>query len=74
VAALLGLPIEYASPTAVTADAWALAETLGWAKTYDAEYIALARAVDAPLVTADQRLVRGASHLATILGPADPRL
>lgn len=74
VAALLGLQIEYAFPTAVTAAAWALAETLGWAKTYDAEYIALARAVDAPLVTADQRLVRGASHLATILGPADPRL
>jgi len=74
VAALPGLPIDYATPTAVTREAWALAEGLGWAKTYDAEYVALARSLQVPLVTADRRLVRGASHLATILGPADARL
>lgn len=51
--------------------AWRLAEDLGWAKTYDAEYVALAQLVDSPLVSIDERLRRGAGHVVRILGPAE---
>jgi predicted nucleic acid-binding protein len=52
-------------------DAGRIADQLGWAKTYDAEYIALASRLDCPLLTIDGRLQRGASHLVRILSPAD---
>jgi predicted nucleic acid-binding protein len=51
--------------------AWALADQLGWAKTYDAEYVALSRHLDAPLVTLDARLARGAGRVTRIIGPAE---
>jgi len=51
--------------------AWAVADELGWAKTYDAEYVALARALGCRLVTVDARLKRGAGRLIEIVGPAD---
>ena len=51
--------------------AYGIAQQLGWAKTYDAEYVALAQLLDCSLFTLDGRLARGASRLATILGPAD---
>jgi predicted nucleic acid-binding protein len=46
-----------------------LARSLGWAKSYDAEYVALAQALGCPLLTVDARLTRGAGHLVEILGP-----
>jgi len=46
-----------------------LARSLGWAKTYDAEYIAVAQALACPLLTIDARLARGAGHVVEILGP-----
>lgn len=46
-----------------------LARRNGWAKTYDAEYVALAQRFDAPLLTTDERLVRGAGHLVAMLDP-----
>ena len=52
-------------------EATEIAAQLGWAKTYDAEYVALARLLDAPLVTVDARLQRGAGSLVRILGPMD---
>jgi predicted nucleic acid-binding protein len=52
-------------------DAIALAEQLGWAKTYDAEYVALARRLDAALLSADARLQRGASRVITVLEPKE---
>lgn len=52
-------------------EAWGVADRLGWARTYDAEYVALARRHDCPLVTLDDRLRRGAGRLVQVLGPGD---
>jgi predicted nucleic acid-binding protein len=48
-----------------------IARQLGWAKTYDAEYVALTRLVGARLLTQDARLQRGAARVVTIVAPAD---
>jgi predicted nucleic acid-binding protein len=50
-------------------EAWWIAEQLGWAKTYDAEYVALAHLLDCRLVTLDGRLRRGAERLGLVVGP-----
>ncbi len=46
-----------------------LARSLGWAKTYDAEYVALAQHLGCPLLTVDRRLMRGARGLVELIGP-----
>ena len=51
------------------ADAWAIADRFGWAKTYGAEYVALAVRLDAALLTRDERLRRGVGSL---IQTADP--
>lgn len=48
-----------------------IAQDLRWAKTYDAEYVALARSLDCSILTTDKRLQRGASRLVDIIGPLD---
>lgn len=48
-----------------------IARQLGWARTYDAEYVALARLSGARLLTLDARLRRGAGRLVSIIGPTD---
>ena len=68
---LAGLAISYEPAGRLAEAAYELATQNGWAKTYDAEYVALARALNCPLVTLDRRLGRGASHLATILAPSE---
>lgn len=65
----LSSPIERRSPRRLYLEAWNLAGQLGWAKTYGAEYIALARLLDCPLLTKDGRLKRRAARLAEIIGP-----
>jgi predicted nucleic acid-binding protein len=58
-------------PKGLTAEAWRIADQLGWAKTYDAEYLALARLLRCRLVTTDAKLKAAASRLLNVIGPAD---
>ena len=68
-AALADAPIKRVVRDDLYADAYAIAERLGWAKTYDAEYIALARLIGCPLLTADARLARGAAEVVEVVPP-----
>lgn len=65
---ILGAPVQRAEPA--YEEAWAVADRLGWARTYDAEYVACAMA-NGPLLTLDERLRKGAARLVTTLSPAD---
>jgi predicted nucleic acid-binding protein len=51
--------------------AYLLATRLGWAKTYDAEYLALSQILGRSLLTADARLVRRAAGIVEILTAQD---
>lgn len=68
---LLGAPIRLVRRTAIYQEARRIASGLGWARTYDAEYIALALAEGAALLTVDARLVRRAKDLVEIRTPTD---
>ncbi|HEX6263352.1 MAG TPA: type II toxin-antitoxin system VapC family toxin [Actinomycetota bacterium] len=70
-ARFLDMPIERRAPRRLYEEAWRTAEKLGWAKTYDAEYVALARILSCRLVTVDARLRRGGSRVAEIIGPEE---
>ena len=58
-------------PKGLIEEAWRIADRLGWAKTYDAEYVALASLLGCRLVTVDARLRRGADRLGFVLGPTE---
>jgi predicted nucleic acid-binding protein len=45
------------------AQAWKVAEQLGWETTYDAEYVALTQLQGDAFVTSDEELARAASAL-----------
>lgn len=68
---LMSSPIERHADDEIYRDAREVGRQLGWAKTYDAEYVALARLHAARLLSRDERLRRGASRLITIVGPDD---
>lgn len=68
---LLAAPVSLRSSKQLRREAWRVAEELGWMKTYDAEYVALARTARCRLLTVDARLRRGAGHLVPIIGPGD---
>ena len=58
-------------PSRLYEEAWAVATRRGWAKTYDAEYVALAQILHCPLLTIDGRLARGVADLIEVIGPTD---
>jgi predicted nucleic acid-binding protein len=69
--ALLSAPVRRRAPRELFEEAWRVAEQLGWAKTYDAEYVALARILRCRLLTRDERLRRGAARMVEVVGPAE---
>jgi predicted nucleic acid-binding protein len=60
-------------PAGLTKIAWQLATEFGWAKTYDAEYLATAQLLSCRLVTVDGRLRRGADRLGYVVTPSELR-
>jgi predicted nucleic acid-binding protein len=62
-------PIARRAPARLGAEAWRLADVLGWAKTYDAEYLALASLSGCRVVTLDARFRRGADRLGLVVAP-----
>lgn len=68
---LTAAPVRKRDHRRLLSEAWRIADELGWAKTYDAEYVALASLLDARLVTLDGRLRRGAERLGFVVTPAE---
>ena len=58
-------------PKGLIEEAWRIADRLGWAKTYDAEYLALARILKCRLLTTDAKLKAGGSSVVGVIGPAE---
>lgn len=64
-------PVEKIDPPELGREAWRLAEEFGWGRTYDAEYVALAKRLNCRLVTLDTRLRRGTDRLGIVITPAE---
>lgn len=64
-------PVEKRDREDLGRTAWDVAKELGWARTYDAEFVALARLLDCRLVTLDERLIRGTERLGTVIHVTD---
>ncbi len=64
-------PIERSRHKRLGPEAWRVADELGWAKTYDAEYVALAALFGCRLVTLDARLRRATARLGFVVAPSD---
>jgi hypothetical protein len=64
-------PVRQRSHRRLGSVAWQIADELGWAKTYDAEYVALAKTESCRLVTLDSRLRRGTDRLGFVVTPAE---
>lgn len=70
-ARLEAAPVAVAQPARLGSETWRVADAFGWAKTYDAEYVALAQILDCRLVTADARLTRATRRLGFVVGLTD---
>jgi len=57
-ARIQALPIRLLGDAVLRRNAWRLADQLGWASTYDAEYVALTKLQADALVTLDAELAR----------------
>ena len=68
---VLAAPVKRHEPDGLAKEAWDVAGEMGWAKTYDANYVALARLLDCRLVTLDARMRRGTARLGFVVGPTE---
>jgi predicted nucleic acid-binding protein len=57
-ARIQALPIRLLGDAVLRRNAWQIADRLGWAETYDAEYVALTRLQADALLTLDAELAR----------------
>jgi predicted nucleic acid-binding protein len=64
-------PVRRVDEPKLGQEAWNLAEQFGWGRTYDAEYVALARLLGCRLVTLDGPLRRGTERLGFVVTPAE---
>lgn len=65
------LAITERRPEGLVSEAWRISTELGWAKTYDAEYLATAKLLECRVVTFDMRLRRGSERLDLVITPAE---
>ena len=65
------MPVRIEQPSTLSEEAWKVADDFGWAKTYDAEYVALAQLNGCRLVTVDARLRRGTDRLGFVVTPTE---
>jgi predicted nucleic acid-binding protein len=70
-ARLLKAPVKTRTPSGLIQAAWRVAGDLGWAKTYDAQYVALAQMLGCQLVSIDERLLRGVARLEVAVRPRE---
>jgi predicted nucleic acid-binding protein len=68
---LADAPVEKRDPARLGSEAWNIAVEFGLGRTYDAEYVALAKILGCRLVTIDGRLRRGADRLGFVVTPEE---
>lgn len=65
------IKVEPLHPDGLITEAWRISKERGWAKTYDAEYLALARLLGCRLVTLDGPLWRATRNLGYVVTPEE---
>lgn len=68
---LEAIDVEPRHPDGLVTEAWRIAKERGWAKTYDAEYLALAQLLGCRLVTLDGPLWRATRNLGYVMTPEE---
>ncbi len=68
---LIAAEISPRRPKGLMEEAWRIADSLGWSKAYDAEYLALARLLRCRLLTTDSKLKALGSSVVEVIGPTE---